>query len=1094
LGMATSRLSVRIMRRAQILDCLPKISRLCAVASLLALESCGGSGGSSSQPPPQSPEVNSVIVSPATAQLYTGQNQLFTAQVTGTGAYSSVVTWSVNGLVGGSSSEGMISSSGQYTAPATQPNPSNIMVTATSVQTPGVFGVATADVYAPTVLASITPSAASAGENVVLDLQNATDFPSVVFPGVNGTSISLGLDQQSGNNFTIAVPFGATSGNVYVNSLTLQGTTASTNSVSFTRLPNLLVHAPAKDLSSGETLQLDWRLLGASSPSVITWTTDLGSINSQGSFQAPVVLSESYSHVTGCVQGTNSCNTVLLRILPFQIEPTDPMVSMGNTVQLSAIEGDSALSPQWSVLAEGGSISTGGLFTAPTVAAQAGGVSISATTGTTTEQNSVAVSGAFPGLVNRVYDYANFNTFTPAEATFTRSVAVSGNRAYALTIGDPYFLEPAYISIDVYDITNPDQPVWIDAGEAAANVGQIFAYGDTLFGVGFEPNTLTTYSLITQIPTLTAITSLPSFAGTSFNNGVLYVVDTQLNGITTMPVDTYTTNAGTAVHNHYDLPQPDTDVTLQSLAGSGNILYGSYSIDSNNNPQFKIVAYDISQSPPSLLSSVTSTSNDGMGTAVDSLYVVGNQLFANSQVYDISNGAPVLVTTIPVTLSNVFGAQGTEVLAQGGFSTYGGSANYVIVDTSSPSAPAVHANVVDMPSADIFNPIDATWVNNNTFYAADGTGGIAVYDISAAGGPANASIQGFYAYTYAQALNQQTLYMASVYPSGAGVLGCLDVSKGTPKLLGTLAYDNDSAYAVQVSGTTVFLGLANYLKVINVSNPALPVEIGTAGVPVGALALLGNDLFVGTTDGRLVVYDVTSPTSPNQLSSTSMPVASAMTVSGHLLLVAAGDSGLLVYDVSNPSNPVMQSHYLADGSAPIWDVAATVSGEAILAADSDGVIILNLANPSTPELVAQQPLPFFNPFPAPSSGAGILTAFTIAYQKNLIYVGTGIAGIIFAYDASVPANPRLMAMNFVSPAVPDIVSAITVGQNNIYADVVGDLIQLDNTVPQNSIEQYLPPAALSYATQITSGDSRQNAGHGARFERGLKRVDEEHQH
>jgi len=1055
------------------------------LACLLVLASCGG-GGSSSQTPPPPPEVTSVVVSPSSAQVFTGQNQLFTAQVSGTGAFDTNVTWSVNDVSGGNSVVGTIVN-GTYTAPAVPPNPNDVMISANSVQTPAVFGVATANVFAPAVLASISPTAASAGETVTLDLENGTGFLSVVFPGANGTSITLPLTLESGNNFAITVPFGAATGNVYIRMTSPTGVITTTNAVAFTRLPNLEVHAANKDLSSGETLQLDWRLLGAITPSVVTWTADSGSINSQGVFQSPTVSSESYSHVTGCIQGTNSCNTVLLRILPFRIEPTSPIVNVGSTVQLSAMQGQSSLSPEWSVLAGGGSVSSGGLFTAPTVAAQAGAIPVSAILGTKSGQASVGVSGAFPGLVNRVYDYANFNKITPAEATFVSSVAVSGNRAYSITTGNPYNLAAAYKAIDVYDITTPDQPVWIDSVEFASSsiftFAQVFASGNTLFSL--DLNNLVTYSIRNQAPTLTAIIPLSSLVNWSFNDGVLCVIGNQPYGITTMPVDTYTMNNGMAVHTHYDLPQPSSGIALSGIAASGNFLYGSFSLSMDGGPpQFTILTYDISQSPPSLVSSVSSASNDGQGTDVDYLYVVGNLLIANSQVYDISTGTPVLVTTIPVTLARVFGVEGSEVLAAGGLLSYGSSSNYVVVNTSSSSSPFVQANVVDFPSGDIFNPTDATWVNNNTFYTADGTGGIAVYDVSAVGGPADTSDQNLFSYTYAQALNQPMLYAASVYGSGAGVLACFDVSNGTPNLLGTLSYANDAAYAVQVLGTTVFLGLANYLKVVDASNPAVPVEIGSVAVPVNALALLGNYLFVGTMDGRLVVFDVTTPASPNQLTSISMPVASAISLSGPLLLVAAGDSGLLVYDISNPSKPVMQSQYLPTGSAPVWDVVVPVTGEAVLAADSDGVVILDLASPSSPQVLSQQQLPFLNPFPAPSTAAGILTAFTLAYQNGLIYVGTGNGGNIFVYDASVPADPRLMALNVVSPYGLDVVSALTPAQNNLYTDVIGQMIQLDNTIPQNSIELFFPPAALSYATQITGGDSPWRPAHRSRLDQG----------
>jgi hypothetical protein len=196
-----------------------------------------------------------------------------------------------------------------------------------------------------------------------------------------------------------------------------------------------------------------------------------------------------------------------------------------------------------------------------------------------------------------------------------------------------------------------------------------------------------------------------------------------------------------------------------------------------------------------------------------------------------------------------------------------------------------------------------------------------------------------------------------------------------------------------------------------------------------------------------------------------MPAASTMSSSGTLLLVAAGTGGLLVYDISNPSTPAILSQYLPNGGVAVWDALAPATGLAILAADADGLIILNLANPSNPQLLSQTELPFLNPFPSVNNFAGILTAFTLAYQKGLAYVGAGDEAIIFAYDISVPSAARLMAMNVISPFGLDLVPAITPVMSNLYTDVgdgagESEVVQLDITIPQNSIELYFPPAAL----------------------------------
>lgn len=1036
-----------------------------------------GSGGSGfqSNASPSPPQIISVIVNPQTAQVLTGSSQAFTVAVTGSGTYDSSVTWSINGVVGGNATYGTIIA-GQYSAPAAPPNPSNITIKAKSLQDPTKSASATVTVVYPAVLNSITPHAASAGEQLIVDAtQNVIDkfgSPQLVFPAAAGGTISSALTEVQGPQFTARVPFGATSGPVYMSLTPPQGSQFSSDSVAFTRLPNLRVHASKKDLSSGETLQLDWRFLGASTPSAMQWTADLGSISPQGLFHAPAVSEETYSRVTGCVENTNSCNSVLLRILPFQITPNDPIVNLGNTFQLDAVQDGSFLSPQWSVLAGGGSITSAGLFTAPTIPAQGGPVPISANSGGITEEASIAVSGAFPGLVNRVYDYADFTTYTPREATLVESVAVSGNRAYTITNGNPYSPAPSYEALDIYDISNPDQPSWIDAIESPTDrtidfTPYLYSYGNTLFSIDY--NYLVTYSLTSQRPTLTGILPIASPSMWSVNSGVLYVSPqfSRINATETLPIDLYDMTTGTVAHTHYELPQAAGGSSVGAIAGKGNVVYVSWSFTINNVITYFIGTYDISQSPPRLLSTVSSTS----GPEYD-LSVIGNVLFADSQVYDISNVTPVPIASVPIPLRRVWGAQGNSVLAAGAwFLTFGGSANYAVVDITSPSNPAVKTNVVDLMDWDVFNPSQAKWANNGRFYTADGTGGIGVYNATASGGPGVATTQQFFAYIYDQTIQQQILYVAAYAGPGGGELACLDVSGGTPSFLGKLFYSNDLAFAVQASGTTVYLGLADSLKVVDVSNPHAPFEVGSVAIPVNALALSGTTLFVGTGDGRLVVFDVSTPTSPKQIASLTMAVPNAIRLSGSLLLVAAAQNGLLVFDVSVPSSPRLLSHFIPSPSAPVWDVAPIGGSALMLAADSSGVVTIDISNPSGPRQLDQQQLPFLNAFPFPSTEAGILPAFSLASQNGLTYVGT-TAGIMFAFDASVAAHPRLMAFNVVGSQDTDVVSAITPVANNLYVAVQGVTLELGNTVPENSIELYYPPAALSVGFPITGGVKR----------------------
>jgi hypothetical protein len=74
-----------------------------------------------------------VAIAPKTANVRAGSSFQFTATVTGNSNTS--VTWAVNGTAGGSATLGTISSTGNYSAPASLPNPKMLTITAVSVAT-----------------------------------------------------------------------------------------------------------------------------------------------------------------------------------------------------------------------------------------------------------------------------------------------------------------------------------------------------------------------------------------------------------------------------------------------------------------------------------------------------------------------------------------------------------------------------------------------------------------------------------------------------------------------------------------------------------------------------------------------------------------------------------------------------------------------------------------------------------------------------------------------------------------------------------------------------------------------------------------------
>ena len=96
-------------------------------ATSIAVPSATGSATVTITPPP--PAV-SITISPLSATVRVGHTQRFTANVKNT--TNTMVTWKVNGVMGGNGTVGTIGATGLYTAPFAVPSPSNVSVTAVS--------------------------------------------------------------------------------------------------------------------------------------------------------------------------------------------------------------------------------------------------------------------------------------------------------------------------------------------------------------------------------------------------------------------------------------------------------------------------------------------------------------------------------------------------------------------------------------------------------------------------------------------------------------------------------------------------------------------------------------------------------------------------------------------------------------------------------------------------------------------------------------------------------------------------------------------------------------------------------------------------
>ena len=100
-----------------------------------------------------------ITISPTTASVAGATTQQFTATVTG--STNTAVTWQVNGATGGDATNGTISTTGLYTAPAVLPTTITVAVSAVAQADTTKTAVAVVTLTAPAVTITISPTSAT---------------------------------------------------------------------------------------------------------------------------------------------------------------------------------------------------------------------------------------------------------------------------------------------------------------------------------------------------------------------------------------------------------------------------------------------------------------------------------------------------------------------------------------------------------------------------------------------------------------------------------------------------------------------------------------------------------------------------------------------------------------------------------------------------------------------------------------------------------------------------------------------------------------------------------------------------------------------
>lgn len=150
------------------------------------------------------------------------------------------------------------------------------------------------------------------------------------------------------------------------------------------------------------------------------------------------------------------------------------------------------------------------------------------------------------------------------------------------------------------------------------------------------------------------------------------------------------------------------------------------------------------------------------------------------------------------------------------------------------------------------------------------------------------------------------------------------------------------------------------LRIIDVSNPASPVQVGadTTLPSPWDVDVVGNYAYIADADSGLIILDVSNPASPHRVSklfTNRITTLGGVTVEGeYAYLTLNNTGGLIIAKISDPTTPTQMGSY--NWGTPLAYNVVVERTRAYVAAGTSGVQIINIANASHPTLLGTIPL------------------------------------------------------------------------------------------------------------------------------------------
>lgn len=1003
----------------------------------------------------------SVTVTPAQATAYPGDVVQFQARVDGT--LDERVDWYTT--------FGSITQDGLFQVPEQPSGPSTRIVARSPSLDWAVIGEATVTVALRPPVLTATSGAAAPGETLTVfgagfTVRYGNTRVELLFDdGVGGVLAEVASGVQP-DRLLVSVPTGAASGPLRARFVTPGQPDVTSEPIPFERAPRLRVHAARAELGAGETARIEVAFLGAAGPFPLTFEADLGSMTGD-EYTAPALLvGPARANVRACVTGTTICSGTTLAIRPFGVSPAPAVVPAGGSLALSAERGGAPPAPTFSIGAGGGTIAPGGLFTAPTGLADSGSTWVLVGDGPEVAPVPVGITGLAPGLVSRAEQdlgaaAAPFRSGIPWGAS-ARAVAISGGRAYVSA-------EPIGAGgsswIDVYDLSDPLRPAWLGAVETASPVVQVRVAADRLHVVSQRADRghrVELFDLSGALPVraagVEASRTRPRFpaAPPVVDGARVYTfgdVDPATGGLPLTIHRVAQTPAG-VTRTVVLLPPPGADPQwLESFGGGATARDGRAWVGYRSSTrEWFVAAWDLEADPPALLGAVMVE-----GTFAAWLEVRGPILRVTQ--YRCLDRRP------PVPVEVACGFDGIA-LAEAGSRLVVGSGGAALVDLSDPLAPVLGGTV--------FAAGFAGALVGDLYYAAEGAGGLAIYDLGPDGGPrrrASAAAGSNDARTITgYAIAGGLLYATGVTSLGAGYAAAWDLGSFPPARVWftTLA---QPGRALALAGDVLLVGHRSGLELYSLADPALPFPLATLPFATTAIAAQGPLAFVGTspglTPGEVIVVDLSVPEAPVELGRVSprpgvavraiapLPegrLAVALGVAWPAALAPAGD--VAVVDVATPEAPSVVS--FAGLAEPVSDLA--VDGSVALVATATSLVTIDLADPVAPGVLASVPIaPGAEPL---DDGAELGPVRQVTLRDGMLWItASSPLDTVRGFDVRTPAWPRLVVHAELDGLRASAEALVIDGPRAYSAGPTSAWTELDLSLPRNVVLEERPAPA-----------------------------------